>query len=259
LIDALPGLYGPAAFVRALEQGESVALSLAELSDAEMAEPLAAWHAMRQAQIAADWRADLDAVAATREEIDAATQANRAPTTNQAASRGPANNPPRAKEAAKLAVGKGEVEVNLIAAISPTELADLDAASDDATWTAIAALHADDARLDAASVNLMRAKHPQAALAGRRAMTKRVVEDPLLRVVANFQASIALDTVRNEYLLHRRIHEWLAAAPLTPDLNVFNERVYADLFLTPSSDPWLGLVPADTYTALENDGVVTRE
>jgi hypothetical protein len=259
LIDALPGLYGPAAFLRALEQDESVALSLAGMSDADAVEPLAAWHMTRQAQIAAAWRADLDAVAAMQTGNYEVGQAAPAPNADPLASRDPAPNPPRAREAAEVAVGKGAVEVNLIAAISPEELAALQSTTDDATWAAIAALHADDARLDAASINLMRAKHPDAALAGRRAMTKRIVEDPLLRVVANFQASIALDTVRNEYLLHRQIHEWLAAAPLTPDLAAFNERVYAELFLTPSSDPWLGLVPADTYTALENDGVVTRE
>ena len=33
------------------------------------------------------------------------------------------------------------------------------------------------------------------------------------------------------------------------------DRVYAELFLTPSSDPWLGLVPSDTYTALRDGGL----
>jgi hypothetical protein len=31
--------------------------------------------------------------------------------------------------------------------------------------------------------------------------------------------------------------------------------VYAELFLTPSSDPWLGLVPEGAYTALTNGGL----
>jgi hypothetical protein len=35
---------------------------------------------------------------------------------------------------------------------------------------------------------------------------------------------------------------------------VFNERVYAELFLTPGSDPWLGLVSPDTYLALTPGG-----
>lgn len=35
----------------------------------------------------------------------------------------------------------------------------------------------------------------------------------------------------------------------------FNREVYARLFLTPATDPWLGLVPALTWTALPNDGI----
>lgn len=34
--------------------------------------------------------------------------------------------------------------------------------------------------------------------------------------------------------------------------------VYAELFLTPKSDPWLGLKPSDAYSALDHDGVVTE-
>jgi hypothetical protein len=72
---------------------------------------------------------------------------------------------------------------------------------------------------------------------------------------------MAEDTVRNEYKFHRQIHAWLAARPGSPeaalagDVAALNERVYAELFLTPSSDPWLGLVPRDAYSALEGDGV----
>ena len=98
-----------------------------------------------------------------------------------------------------------------------------------------------------------------AAAAGRLAITKRVVEDPMLRLVRTLQESIALDTVRNEYQLHRRIHQWLADVNFRPDVEALNERVYAELFLTPSSDPWLGLAPPDAYTALPNGGVVRAE
>jgi len=67
---------------------------------------------------------------------------------------------------------------------------------------------------------------------------------------------IALDTVRNEYMLHSKLYQWLMRDPAREDLQKLNEKVYADLFLTPSSDPWLGLVSTDVYTALENGGVV---
>lgn len=130
-------------------------------------------------------------------------------------------------------------------------------AASDAAWQKIADLHADDGTLDKASVALVASQHPTAWAAGRLAMSKRVVESPMLRMLRTFQGSIALDTVRNEYLMHSQIHAWLAAEP-SPDLRLFNSRVYADLFLTPDNDPWLGLMPGDIYTGLENNGVVEK-
>jgi hypothetical protein len=117
-------------------------------------------------------------------------------------------------------------------------------------------------KLDEQTVALMRAEFPRAEQAGRAAVSKTAVEDPVLRMVRRFEDSIALDTVRNEYLLHRRIHERFAGIdwrygqdqPEIANLEALNEWVYAELFLTPSADPWLGLAPRDVYTALDNDG-----
>jgi hypothetical protein len=47
------------------------------------------------------------------------------------------------------------------------------------------------------------------------------------------------------------------ALPQARDVAVLNEKVYTELFLTPKSDPWLGLKPSDAYSALDHDGVVT--
>jgi len=44
--------------------------------------------------------------------------------------------------------------------------------------------------------------------------------------------------------------------PARGDIEKLNEKVYASLFLTPNSDPWLGLFSTDVYTALDNGGVV---
>jgi hypothetical protein len=66
---------------------------------------------------------------------------------------------------------------------------------------------------------------------------------------------MALDTVRNEYLLQPKIYEWLLSSSFN-DVESLNERVYSQLFLTPSSDPWLGLAPGDAYTAIDNEGVI---
>jgi hypothetical protein len=104
----------------------------------------------------------------------------------------------------------------------------------------------------------MAAKLPDAARAGALAVGKRDVESPIVRIVRNFERSIAEDTVRNEYTFHRQIHQWLAMGQDRSAVEALNERVYAELFLTPSTDPWLGLLPPDTYTALENDGFCER-
>jgi hypothetical protein len=127
----------------------------------------------------------------------------------------------------------------------------------DPVWNRVAVLHASDAQIDAASRKFIRSQHPIAAKAARVAMTKSIIEDPLVRLVRDLQGTISLDTVRNEYLLHHRIHEWFAAGQIG-ELEPFHERVYAELFLTPSADPWLGLLPS-TYTGLENDGVVVSK
>jgi hypothetical protein len=66
---------------------------------------------------------------------------------------------------------------------------------------------------------------------------------------------MALDTARNQYLLQPRIYEWLLESSFN-NIESLNEQVYSQLFLTPSSDPWLGLAPSDAYTAIENEGVI---
>jgi hypothetical protein len=131
---------------------------------------------------------------------------------------------------------------------------------DEDAWRKVAALHGDQAALDAASIEVIRTENPNAAQAGRLALTKARVEDPILRLVAELQTNIALDTVRNEHRLHGRIHRRLADdLEASRDVEDLNEWVYAELFLTPSSDPWLGLAPTNTYTALRNNGVAANQ
>jgi hypothetical protein len=127
----------------------------------------------------------------------------------------------------------------------------------DELWHKIALLERHRVELDEASRRVIRRENPGAARAGALSVTKAVVEDPILRLVRTLQATIALDSVRNEYTLHRQAHEWFAAGNAPDDVERLNDRVYAELFLTPASDPWLGLAPADAYTALTDGGVVT--
>lgn len=197
VIDALPGLYGPKAFLAALRPAIQTAAASAKLDAPERGKFLRDYHGQRILEIERSWRSD-------------AEKAN-------------------------------------IAAADPSQW-------DDATWKKIAALHGGDARLDGASIELMRAKWPDAMAATRITASKAMVETPLMREVHLLEHSVAEDTVRNEYLLHHTIHDWLAHGGTDANADALNERVYAELFLSPLSDPWLGLAPQDVYSALASGG-----
>jgi hypothetical protein len=126
--------------------------------------------------------------------------------------------------------------------------------TNDESWNKIAQLHASEARLDGNSLVAMRRKNPQVFNISQSGITPGSPEDPLVPVVNRFESLMAMDTVRNEYLLQPQIYQWLIESPIN-NLEAFNEQVYSQLFLTPSTDPWLGLLPADGYTAIQNEGV----
>ena len=102
------------------------------------------------------------------------------------------------------------------------------------------------------TVAAVQAKQP-AEVAGRLAMSKAITETPAIRMIRNLIPVIGQDTVKNEYKLHRQIHQWLAEGPL-PKSNVLVTRIYGELFLSPLNDPWYGLSKPDVYSAVENDG-----
>jgi hypothetical protein len=161
---------------------------------------------------------------------------------------------PRAVAIAPLAVTKGYSELNILRSITRDADA-LGAIMDEATWIRIAMLHSDDARLDQQSVGLIRRQmHTLWETDGSR-LTDRAPEVKLSKLLNNFQQSIALDTVRNEYMLHTKLHAWLAVGSSGKVVETFNGRVYAELFLTPKSDQWLGLYSDDNYMGLEGGGV----
>lgn len=240
VVEALPGLYGPQLFLAKISAAHSVAQNAAALSPAERQPMLAEYHAREFRLVSEQFAADLQLL-----------QVRVVPTAVAASQAGP----PAANVAAAIARPKGDVERPLLAAALPLS-SDPTKLDDDNVWQAIAALHATESRIDNSSRELIRSENPNAAIAGRLAITKRRVEDPLVRLVQTLESSIALDSMKNEYRFHRQIHEWLQAGNYRPDVDTLNERVYAELFLTPRSDPWLGLAPAEVYTALPNAGVV---
>jgi hypothetical protein len=130
---------------------------------------------------------------------------------------------PSAQDAAMRAVSKSAIERPLLRQLtlgSRVRDLDLDADVDD------------DVVFSPPSLALMKTKQP--------------LTDQLM---ANLRRTVAIDTMVNDEL-HATIHEWFALGQVK-DLASLDERVYAELFLTPGDDPWLGLNPSSVFAAIE--------
>lgn len=224
-IEAIPGLYGPQAFLQQLLAGENASKTYRQSSDGEAF--LRSYHRDRLNQLERQWTADLSALGIA---------IPRRPTSS-------VTGPVGAEIAASGAMTKMAVEAPLVSLLrNLTTLTDI---TDRAAWEKLAQSRRKEAVLDANSINLIRAKRGEPGN-----------EQTFKSLIQGFESSIALDTVRNEYLLHSQLHRWFIEGDTTKSVNQLNNRVYADLFLTPKSDPWLGLAPTDIYSAIEKDGLL---
>lgn len=250
-LDVLPGLYSPQAFRQWLELMRKFHGDYAASEPEQRPIKLAAFHRERRADVYRQWSSDVEQLGGKQYSLVIARL-------NSAieSARATGNENPLAAAAGRLAESKRAAETPLLR-FANFSGPWIENSMDEPLWQAIANLHRQDVKLDQASVALMDREFPRAAVAGQLAAGKSRQENPVLRMVRLFETSMTLDTVRNEYLLHRQIHEQFADGDTkTADVDTLNEWVYAELFLTPSRDPWLGLAPRDVYTALENDGRV---
>jgi hypothetical protein len=65
------------------------------------------------------------------------------------------------------------------------------------------------------------------------------------------------DGIRNEFVYHGAIHAHLAKRTPQLDFETVNQFVYTTVFLTAKSDAWLGLMPTEALTGIDDDGLVT--
>ncbi len=132
-----------------------------------------------------------------------------------------------------------------------TRVAQLEKASE-GRWFSIGAQHYVEATIAPEVLKQIYSLLPTAPTpweANRIATSKSRVETPLLRQLRSLYYTLAEDSVRNEYQLHRQIHQWLSSQQYI-DVELLNARVYPQLFLMPLDDPWLGLKPF-AYSALD--------
>jgi hypothetical protein len=237
-LDALPGLYGPQAFLRELARIQQLYTEVKGIPYPARVPALNEYHRRSIDLITTKWLVD---VQKTGGQIPASFVL-----------RVDANGTPRAIDIAPVAVTKMVTEVNLLRAMT-RGAESLGKVTDEEIWNRIALQHLDDARLDDHSIQLIRRQTEKSRYANTRFQV--LAEANLTSMVRKLELSVAMDTVRNEYMLRTKLHAWLVAQPSRNNLEKFNDEVYAQLFLTPKSDPWLGLFSPETYMALETGGV----
>ncbi len=244
-VDALPGLYGPQAFLRELRPAETVARQVTRLAPPARQTALQTYHRDRLTALQTAWATDLTRLGVAQRPLPVPVLVAGSPSPDAPAT------PISALLAGEAALTKARVERPILSQTLPPvsgtrEPAVIEPAANQGTlWTGLGQLHRADARLDAASQALMRSKH---AAYQQPAAFQTALQ--------GFEQWMATDTARNQYELRPQLHQWLSTAPTPPTLEQLNQRVYTQLFLTPNSDPWLGLRPEDAYSAIEADGLV---
>jgi hypothetical protein len=231
-IEALPGLYGPKVFLKALTDAEGLFKLLAGKNDWDRKVLEGNYVRKQLNRISVRWYEDITKIGGdTRNLVINGLIVQKGP-----------NGEISAVYAAPLAITKMITEAQMLREmVGASQM--LTSFTNEAQWKQIAQLHVAEGTIDARSIALMRRQNAS------------LTEQEFVAMLQKFQESIALDTVRNEYLLHARLYPWLWNDPNRTDLEKINEKVYAEVFLTPGTDPWLGLLTRDVYVGIDNGGV----
>ena len=256
LLDAIPGLYGAQPFGDALRRAAELFDEIEELSPPDQLARVRRYHVERiealSAQRTVDFgRAGLNATERRSLLNEASVTATRI---NQPMALGPndpveidtevfAKAPPLSNNFATA--GKDSVESGITLTLTPTIARRLPALNP--FWLRVSRSSESVVRLDERSNDLLRT-HISTPVDGRATT----------RVRRRLEQNLAIDTTRNEYVLHMAIHHFMKLKP-APPLDAFTRHVYAHLFDAPLHDPWSGLLDRDTYNGLVRHGLSEEE
>ena len=236
VIDALPGLYSSVEFRRFLNQAKQVFDESRKVSTLETKQYYKRYQELSFQELVANRKRNMRLA-----NIDFAEEVKL-----KAESPKLKNAIPTAIDAAPSAVTKMAVTAeNLVVDQITDDFSKFASRLNLRDWKTLAELRVGKVTLRAESKGFIwrQLKDTGATMAGHSQRINRL------------QEYIALDTVRNEYLYRPAIYEILANnGKLTAD--EVNEIIYDKVFLTPNSDPWLGLNAPDIYTAIYANGIV---
>lgn len=226
VLDGLPGLYDPKEFAEYLR----IWINFYNSSASEF-QNRNTFYQIRRQQLISKWKGDLKKLGISPEDLEPVSDAT-------------SSDPPSALRAAPVAITKMAVELPSVSLLRDDEVLTLSAKTDTENWKRIGQLRQPFEFSDK-TVQFIRRQ-----ITGAPSATDR----DFARMLLKLKETVAADTARNEYSLHTRIYKMIGEQPQL-DSGQFNELVYDRLFLTPSSDEWLGLYFSDIYTGLERNGV----
>lgn len=234
IIDALPGLYSPSGFLKYITQSAKVnkVISGARAGDRQLA-----MMRFRRLMFNDIMNKRKTAVAAAKVKL---TEPKPQPVKTDGAFS------VAATDAMPIAMAKMVVndEMSILRGITD-DFSRFEPQMNFDDWNKLAKIYAGAAKLDAESVAFIRRQNAKTNLS----------EAEFNGLLQNLEKFIMLDTARNDFLFHTKIYSWLNRET-NADVEKFNERVYAEIFKTPSSDKWLGLYSTDVYTALDGNGII---
>ncbi|MBL8857555.1 MAG: hypothetical protein JNL28_03490 [Planctomycetes bacterium] len=219
-IDVLPGLYSPVAFIRALQEVEPLAELSPTLGDTERVWLLREHFERSGAAAVRLWGgAEADA-------LGAVTQPE-----------------PGLVTAERITINKARVEMPIVKGVFGLNAANA---------VALAPERVAEARLDTTSRALIARLRPLDWSRERTALGPRGID-----VLAHaFEREIARDTRQNELDLRPRARALFLQGDTPLDFATLNAAIYAQVFVTPADDPWLGLGNPLVFSAVPNDGYV---
>jgi len=252
-VDVLPGLTSPAQFLADLGRAGALARATAEQTGTARADALRRHHGERRDALERAWNDTLVAVGqpprplpgqSSRRPEALAQPLPSAPRLEILAAQNPAPAAPRAGQAAMLAISKSSAEVPMLRIFGEP----VEPLSEPALWALLADRRAPELVLCAASLALIARQQWRSGDLQQDANNQALA-------LAGLRRSVALDGLYNEFALHSQIHTWFTEHDTAGlDAATLSLTVYRDLFLTPRSDPWLGLAAPSVYSGLVGGG-----
>jgi hypothetical protein len=245
VIDALPGLYGPAGFERGLRESLEMARRSSGLSDEDSATEVAKYHGRAARALTKSWTKQLWRVYG--KDYGAELTDVSLPSPVKTSWPHPLYGSIPATVVNELTMSKADLEAPSLSLFQPEVMV----SSAWGDWSKIAAGLPKE-QLDDASVVLIRAKHPRDW--STRGATE-LDDAQLTKQLSQFESRLTEEELRNEFVFHGAVHRQLSKASRV-DRTSLNEFVYSRLFMTPKGDAWLGLTSTTALTGIDDDGLV---